>query len=119
MVGEKKPNAWGLYDVMGNVWEWVQDSYNGELFADPQPSMAGREHVLKGGGFAADVKNAIPATHAAGPGSGFDVGLRIVREIERPHWPRRTRLPGRGVDDAGTLARSRFGAQGGAAPRRA
>jgi hypothetical protein len=37
--------------------------------------------VLKGGGFVADVKNAIPATHAAGPGSGFDVGFRVVREV--------------------------------------
>jgi sulfatase modifying factor 1 len=43
--------------------------------------MSGRVHVLKGGGFAADVKNAIPATHAGGPGSGFDVGFRLVREI--------------------------------------
>src|SRR4051794_37213371 len=61
--------------VMGNVWEWVQDPYNGKLFADPEPAKTGRERVLKGGGFAADVKNAIPATHAAGPGSGFDVGF--------------------------------------------
>ena len=58
--------------------------YNGDLFADPRPSTRGPVHVLKGGGFAADVKNAIPAMHAGGPGSGFDVGLRIVREIERP-----------------------------------
>ncbi len=80
MVGEKKPNAWGLYDTLGNVWEWVQDFYNEKIFADPTPPKSGKVHVLKGGGFASDVKNSIPATHAAGPGSGFDVGLRIVRD---------------------------------------
>lgn len=78
-VGEKKPNAWGLHDMLGNVWEWVDDFYNEKIFADPTPPKRGREHVLKGGGFVADVKNAIPATHAAGPGSGFDVGFRIAR----------------------------------------
>ena len=81
VVGSRKPNAWGLYDMLGNVWEWVEDFYNEKLFAGPAPPKAGREHVLKGGGFVADVKNAIPATHAAGPGSGFDVGFRIVREV--------------------------------------
>jgi formylglycine-generating enzyme len=78
-VGKMKPNAWGLYDMLGNVWEWVQDYYNEKLFADPTPPRTGKEHVLKGGGFVSDVKNAIPATHAAGPGSKFDVGFRVVR----------------------------------------
>lgn len=79
-VGGMKPNAWGLYDTLGNVWEWVQDFYNEKIFADPTPAKTGKVHVLKGGGFLADVKNAIPATHAGGPGSTFDVGLRLVRE---------------------------------------
>jgi sulfatase modifying factor 1 len=78
-VGAKKPNAWGVYDMLGNVWEWVDDFYNERIFADPTPPKDGRQHVLKGGGFVADVKNAIPATHAAGPGSGFDVGFRVAR----------------------------------------
>lgn len=81
MVGTKQPNPWGLYDTLGNVWEWVQDYHNGRIFADPTPPASGTQRVLKGGGFASDVKNAIPATHAFGPGSGFDVGFRVVREM--------------------------------------
>jgi len=80
-VGGKQPNAWGLYDTLGNVWEWVQDYYNEKLFADPTPPRAGTEHVLRGGSFLSDVKNTTYFTHAAGPGSGFDVGFRIVREV--------------------------------------
>jgi sulfatase modifying factor 1 len=80
-VGRMKPNAWGLYDTIGNVWEWVQDYYNEKLFADPVPPTSGTEHVLKGGGFIADVKNATYMTHAGGPGSKFDNGFRLVRTV--------------------------------------
>ena len=79
-VGTKKPNAWGLYDMLGNVWEWVQDYYNEKIFADPVPPVAGREHVLKGAPFYGDVKNATFMTHAAGPGSKYDVGFRVLME---------------------------------------
>ena len=80
-VGKMQPNAWGLYDTLGNVWEWVQDFYNEKLFADPTPPRAGKEHVLKGGGFLADVKNLTYMWHGAGPGNKFDVGFRIVRDV--------------------------------------
>jgi sulfatase modifying factor 1 len=79
-VGEKQPNAWGFYDMLGNVWEWVHDYYNEKMFADPRPPKRGAEHVLKGASFAGDVKNATYMTHAAGPGNGWDVGFRIVSE---------------------------------------
>lgn len=78
-VGTMQPNAWGLYDTLGNVWEWVQNFYNEKLFADPRPPRTGKVHVLKGSGFLGDVKNATYLTHAAGPANGYDVGFRIVR----------------------------------------
>lgn len=79
-VGQKKPNAWGLYDMLGNVWEWVDDFYNEKIFADPVPLKKGKEHVLKGAPFYGDVKNATYMTHAGGPGSKYDVGFRLVVE---------------------------------------
>jgi len=81
-VGTKKPNAWDLYDMLGNVWEWVGDLYNEKIFADPIPPKSGKQHVLKGASFTGDVKNATYMTHAAGPGNGFDIGLRIVMEAK-------------------------------------
>ncbi|GAB2583490.1 formylglycine-generating enzyme family protein [Spirosoma areae] len=81
-AGTKKPNAWGLYDTLGNVWEWVQDRYNEKIFADSTPPKSGRQHVLKGAPFYGDVKNATYMTHAGGPGSGYDVGFRLVMEVE-------------------------------------
>jgi formylglycine-generating enzyme len=79
-VGSKSPNAWGIFDTLGNVWEWVQDVYNEKIFADPIPPKNGKEHVLKGAPFYGDVKNATYMTHAAGPGSKYDVGFRIIME---------------------------------------
>lgn len=78
--GTKKPNAWGLYDMLGNVWEWVQDFYNEKIFADRIPPATGQQHVLKGASFTGDVKNATYMTHAGGPGNGFDIGLRLVMQ---------------------------------------
>jgi formylglycine-generating enzyme required for sulfatase activity len=82
VVGGKKPNAWGLYDMLGNVWEWVDDDYNEKIFPDPVPPGNGTQHVLKGASFVGDVKNATYLTHAAGPGNGWDVGFRIVMELK-------------------------------------
>ena len=74
-----QPNAWGIHDMLGNVWEWTADRYNKRTFPNPEPPAVGSTRVLKGAGFVSDVKNAICATHGGGPGNGWDVGFRVVR----------------------------------------
>jgi formylglycine-generating enzyme required for sulfatase activity len=82
IVGQKKPNAWGLYDMLGNVWEWVQDYYNEQRLPSPTPPASGKTHVLRGGSFLGDRKNVRFSEHAGGPGSELDVGFRVVREVK-------------------------------------
>ncbi len=53
-VGKKKPNAWGLYDMSGNVWQWCSDLYDENYYKvsannNPQGPNSGRFRVLRGG----------------------------------------------------------------------
>jgi len=62
-VGKKKPNNWGLYDVHGNVWEWVRDDWHGSYEGAPNDGRAwtdsperGSGRVLRGGAWYDDAR---------------------------------------------------------------
>jgi formylglycine-generating enzyme required for sulfatase activity/predicted Ser/Thr protein kinase len=82
-VGQKKPNAWGLYDMHGNVWEWCSDwygEYPSGAVTDPTGASTGSSRVLRGGGWyyaAAGCRSAY--RRGSGPSDrDNDLGFRLA-----------------------------------------
>jgi formylglycine-generating enzyme required for sulfatase activity len=87
-VGLKTPNAWGLYDMHGNVFEWcwdwyAEDYYGGSPSVDPVGPETGTERVLRGGHFLKIAKYCRVAcrTHTYPTQIGYIAGLRPVRTV--------------------------------------
>ena len=75
IVGQKQANVWGLFDMLGNVWEWCWDVYDAEVY--------GSYRIFRGGGWA-DRERSCLATNRRRSHPTYaidDLGFRVARNL--------------------------------------
>ena len=88
-VGQKEPNAWSLYDIHGNVWEWVEDDWHGNYDKAPSDGRAWIDkprrpfRVIRGGSWISVEHDCRSASRSSGTPDDRDtnIGFRLVRSL--------------------------------------
>ncbi len=87
--GAYAPNGYQLYDMVGNVWEWVSDWYDREAYAqtplnarNPQGPASGQSHVVRGGGWASLDLNLARRNFALPETQDDEIGFRCARSAQ-------------------------------------
>jgi formylglycine-generating enzyme required for sulfatase activity len=90
-VTEKRANGFGLFDTLGNAWEWVNDWYDRHYYlsspgTDPPGPASGKRHVLRGGSWGLGPRNVrVSLRYMSLPGGRYDVGgFRCGGEVAGP-----------------------------------
>jgi formylglycine-generating enzyme required for sulfatase activity len=82
-IAQKLANAWGLYDVHGNVWEWCKDwydTYPTTSVTDPQGAVSGSYHVARGGSWYNKAQWVrLAERNTLNIGTSGSVGLRLLK----------------------------------------
>ena len=87
-VAARQANAFGLYDMSGNVWEWTADRYAASFgtdpVTDPQGPETGINRVIRGGAFNSEALHCRSAARFEAPPSerSYNIGFRLVRTLD-------------------------------------